>query len=261
MHDLVTDKSFDIEKTYTYILSIQVSLNGFSFSILSTEEDKVLAFKTTQLKISNFLLISRRFDDWIESEKMLQKPYKKVRIIVFSEHFTLVPENYFNKELKLEIPQHLFTENCDLEVAENAISILKTRVLFTLPDELNDVIQKKIGECEIVHPTKILLNNLPKTEKENGLVLLFGVHDFYFVLFNKKKILLANNFKIASKNDALYYILSTLKQLSVLTSQTEIYLTDSQYNSSEYNDSLLPYFKGIENLKLTTFLSNPENFN
>lgn len=258
MYDLVTDKSFDLEKTYEYILSIQVSLNGFSFSILSSAEDKILAFKTIRLKISNSALISRRFKEWLESEEILKKPFKKVRIIVFSKHFTLVPEKYSHNNLKLEIPKLLFEENTDLEVAENVISTLKTRLLFTLPNGLNSIVQQQIGECEIIHPVKIILNKLPKTEKENGLVLLFDTNDFYLILFNKSKVILTNSYKIANKNDALYYILTTLKQVSVALSQTELYLTESEYNLSEYKESLQPYFKEIRNLKLTAFLSGLE---
>ena len=46
MHDLVTEESFDLEKTYEYILSIQVSLDGFSFSILDITRKKYLALKS-----------------------------------------------------------------------------------------------------------------------------------------------------------------------------------------------------------------------
>ena len=72
MSELVSYEWFDIEKTYKYILSIQVSLDGFSFSVLSQHEDNVLAFKTNQLKISSAALIPRRFNDWLESEELLK---------------------------------------------------------------------------------------------------------------------------------------------------------------------------------------------
>ncbi len=254
MHDLVTDKSFDLEKTYEYILSIQVSLNGFSFSILTSKEDKVLAFKPTRLKISNAALISRRFEEWIGSEEMLNNTFKKIRIIVFSKHFTLVPEKYFHNNLKHEIPPFLFEENDNQEIAENVISLLKTRILFTLPSGLNKLVQAQIGECEIIHPIKIMLNKLPQTKKENGLVLLFNTSDFYLILYHQSKVLLCNNFKFANKNDVLYYVLTTLKQVPVALSETELFITETDNDLNEYKTALQPYFKTIGDFKLPSFL-------
>ena len=156
MSELVSIESFDIEKTYEYILSIQVSLDGFSFSILSQHENEILAFSTNQLKISSTALIARRFNDWLESEELLKKPFKKIRVVVFSQKFTLIPEEYFREGLKQEIPPLLFGEDDEHEIAENAIGELATRLIFALPTGLNKVISEQIGECEIVHPVKII---------------------------------------------------------------------------------------------------------
>ena len=253
MHDLVTEESFDLEKTYEYILSIQVSLDGFSFSILSPSTKKIVASKRTQLKISSSSLISRRFNDWVESEELLQKSFKKVHIIVFSKKFTLIPEKYFHDTLKREIPQFLFEGNNDSEIAENSIEKIKTRLLFALPAGLNDVILKQIGECEIAHPVKIVLNNLPEKEKENGLILLFDAKCFYIILFNKNKILLANNFRMAHANDVVYYVLTTLKQLEISTSETDLFIIETINKLQGVEDFLQPYFLEIKKLELAEF--------
>ena len=257
MSELVSFESFNVEKTYEYILSIQVSLDGFSFSVLSQQEDKLLAFKLIRLKISSSSLISRRFDEWLKTEDLLQKPFKKIRIIVFSDEFTLIPEQYFHEGLKKEIPPLLFGDNNEAEIAENVINNLKTRLIFTLPAGLNSVITEQIGECEIVHPVKIILNNLPETEKENGLILLFDVNNFYITLFNNNKVLLTNNFKMTHANDVVYYVLTTLKQLEISTSETNLFITDTINKLPEIEKSMQPYFAEIKNLELASFISKP----
>ena len=253
MSELVSFEGFDVEKTYEYILSIQVSLDGFSFSVLSQHDDKILAFKTIQLKISSTSLIPRRFDDWLKSEDLLQKPFKKIRVIVFSEKFTLIPETYFNDILKQEIPPLLFEENSESEVVENIISKLKTRLIFALPVGLNSVITEQIGECEIVHPVKIILNNLPEIGKEKGLILLFDVKDFYLILFDKEKVLLTNSFKMTHVNDVVYYVLTTLKQLEISTSATNLFVINSINKLPKIENSLQPYFSEIKGLELAPF--------
>ena len=257
MSELVSYEPFDLEKTYEYILSIQVSLDGFSFSVLSQQEDKILAFKTNQLKISSTALIARRFNDWLESEELLKKPFKKIRVIIFSEKFTLIPEKYYRNTSNQNISTLLFEENDESEIAENIIGELATRLIFTLPPGLNKVISEQIGECEIVHPIKIILSNLPETEKENGLIILFDVKSFYTILFERNRILLTNNFKMSHVNDVVYYILTTLKQLEISTSKTSLFITDSVNKLPKIEDSLKPYFNEIKELKLIPFLSKP----
>ena len=253
MPDLVTNELFELEKTYEYILSIQVSLGGFSFSVLS--ENKIIAYKKTQLKISSASLISRRFNDWIESENLLQKTFKKVQIIVFTENFTLVPEKYFSDNSKIKMPEFLFEESDDAEIAVNSIVKTKSRLLFTLPTGINEVINKQIGECEIAHPLKIVLNNLPEINKENGLVLFFDKNNFYIVLHKKNKILLTNTFKTGHANDVIYYVLATFKQLEISTSKTILFLTTTNSNPPEITDLLQPYFSEIKSLNFIALQS------
>ncbi|MCF6356586.1 MAG: DUF3822 family protein [Draconibacterium sp.] len=257
MSELVSFESFDIEKTYEYILSIQVSLDGFSFSVLSNQGDKTLAYKYVPLKISNTSLIPRRFDDWWKSENLIQRPFKKIRIIIFSEKFTLIPEDYFHDTLKQEIPQLLFEKDGESEIVANIIGKLKTRLMFALPAGLNSVITKQIGECEIIHPVKIVLNNLPETEKENGMILLFDAKYFYTILFNKNKVILANSFKMTHTNDVIYYVLTTLKQMEIAAPATNLFVANT-HKLPKIKESLQPYFAEIKELELYPFTSNPK---
>lgn len=253
MHELVTDKLlFDIEKTYEYSLSIQVRPDGFSFSVLYNNHP--IAFKAIQLKISSNALITRHFTEWIEREELLQKPYKKISILVFTENYTLIPEKYFKEASKTEISKLLFNEIEPPEIAVNSISSYKTRLIFTLPQGMNKVIQEKIGECEIIHPVKIILTNIPETEKANGLILLFNKNSFYTLLFNKSKILLANTFKMAHATDVVFYLLTILKQFDIKSAETELFITHTVNNSTETTKALLPYFSTIRSLELAHFL-------
>lgn len=259
MHELVTDNPlFDLEKTYEYILSIQVRLDGFSFSVLLGNQ--LIAFKPVQLKISSHTLITRHFAEWVAAEELLQKPFKKISIVVFSNSFSLIPEEYFQESLKTEVSKLLFNENDEPEIAVNSISKLKTRLIFTLPQGLNKVIQEKIGECEIIHPVKIVLNSLPETDK-NGLVLLFSKNSFYAVLYNESNILLANSFNTAHASDVVFYLLTMLKQLGIQPSETGLFITESANKPLQIEDALHPYFGNINTLQLTPFLTKPEGIN
>ena len=99
MFEFDTDAAFDIEKTSEYILSIQVSLDGFSFSVVHPGNNRILAFKHTPLKISSESILSRHFESWTSTEDLWTKPFRKTRLIVFSPRFSLIPEIFYQKEM------------------------------------------------------------------------------------------------------------------------------------------------------------------
>ncbi|NQU54940.1 MAG: DUF3822 family protein [Bacteroidetes bacterium] len=251
MFEFVTDESFDLEKTYEYILSIQVCLDGFSFSVVCPTENRLLAFKSTSLKISSNSLIARNFKEWATSEALLQKPFKKIRIVVFSNKYTLIPEQYSNKELKLEIPKILFDENNELEIAENVINKLEARLVFALPAGINRIFTEQFGECEIIHPLKVIANQHSNAEKGLSLLLILDSENIYITLFNKNTVLLSNSFKQAHANDVVYYVLTVLKQLEIEPQTTELlYIGKSEIENDAIN-VLKKYFYKTDILSAT----------
>ncbi len=162
MLDFITE-SFDLEKTNEYILSIQISLDGFSFSIVDPQENKIIAFKYTSLKISNQNLISPHFDEWIQKEDLLQKNYLKIVLIYFTGEFTLIPENLFNSQLVKEATTRLISENSGKETIINTVNGLDTaaRIVFYLPQNLKIMISRNFSSLELLHPVQLITKQIP----------------------------------------------------------------------------------------------------
>lgn len=258
MFDFVKDNAFEIEKTSDYILSIQVSLDGFSFLVSDPIEKKILAFANSPVKISNEILISRHFKEWIFSNDLFQKNYQKISVVIFSNEFSLIPETFYQEALKNEIHNVLFGENDETEMAENYIEKLKARLIFTLPKGLYELVSQFFGECEIIHPLKLMLNNLPLLHKKYGAVLLVNTNSFYAVIYSENEVLLVNDFNTAHVNDVVYFILNALQQLKIAVVETDLFLSGVKNNLSIFSDGLQPYFENIAELKPTSEIVNPE---
>uniref|UniRef100_UPI0032165AC9 DUF3822 family protein n=1 Tax=uncultured Draconibacterium sp. TaxID=1573823 RepID=UPI0032165AC9 len=245
MHDFVAE-SFNKEDTFEYILSIQVSLNGFSFSILRPADKEILVFKFTPQKISSEKLVTRRFTEWFGSEELIQRLYKKTRVILFSDKFTLVPNALHKSNLNEELAHLLFKEGNNLLFAENLVEKINAKLLFSLPDGINKAISEIIGECEIIHPVKSIINNLPESSPKNNLVLLFDNHNLFLLLDRNGQLLLANNFKINHANDIVYYVLTTLKQLEVPPKNTKLFYAGKSAFASNIHQNIEKYFASVE---------------
>jgi hypothetical protein len=258
MHGLVTDEYFDLEKTKEYILSIQVSLGGFSFSVIHPNENRLLALQHTPGTISNERFISRRFNEWLESEKLLQQSYKETRIIVSTEKFTLVPEMFYNEQKKREIMHPVLETDATGNIGVNRIETFETRLLFAIPPQL----ETTLDHATLMHPVKLLIENRPKITAENGLILWFNSGGCYLVLYKANQLLLTNYFKITHENDVIYYVLTTFKQLGVAPGKTELQMGGEMAEKESIQNLLKKYFSSVNFLKPKGEIQiNTEKFN
>ena len=259
MFDFITDDSFDIEKTKQYILSIQVSLDGFSFLIIHPTENRIVAFKSTPLKISSENLLARRLKEWLESEELLKKSFESVRLFIFTENFTLVPEEYFGDDWHQDLTSMLFQEEADNKIIENKIESLKAYLVFPIPSEIVEVLQLFFPEnLENIHPVAKLLQTPVKSKKRNSAVIVSTKKYFSLIVTQNNKLLLANIFQTAHQNDLVYNVLNTFQQLEIARSETDLYVAGSITQNTEIEGLLKPYFENISTLKTEGTITNPE---
>ncbi len=249
MHELITDKSFDLNKTNEYKLSIQISLDGFSFFIV-TAENNLVAFKNSSLKISNENFIARRFEEWAQTEELLQKNYRHIEVVFFTKKFTLIPEKYFSRERLSTVFQQLFGKAANEQIVENYNEQFQHHLCFAMPQLFYNQIRQNFESCDFLHPAHLLSKLCSGLNFKNfGLLLLFGENKFYFLLSDGNHILLANNYSFVHVNDVVYYVLAALNALEIPAQKTQVYLAGITKPYDETEANLAVYFKEIEYLK------------
>ena len=262
MFDFITDDSFDIEKTKQYSLSIQVSLDGFSFLVVHTSEKRVVAYISTPLKISSENLIARRLKEWLEAEDLLKKPFSSVCAFIFTENFTLVPAEYSGDKQIENLTTYLFQQDSNNKLIENKIDAFNAQLIFTIPTEVMDVLHLQFNNnIKIIHPVTNLLICPVESKKRNSAVILTTKKYFYLIVTRNSKLILANSFMAEHLNDLVYNVLNTFQQLKIARSETDLYVSGSRNENSEIEDLLKPYFENISNLKIEGLITNPEIIN
>lgn len=247
MYEFVSE-SFRIENTFEYILSIQVSLNGFSFSILQQSDQKQVVYvKCLPLKISNEKLIARRFKDWYEAEELLQKPYKQVKVCILNKTFTLIPSKLSDANTKDQIPSLLFKDAHLMEFAENVIESPSSKLYFAIPTGLNETIQNTLGECHITHPVKHLCK-LSSIQDGTDIKLLLNNRDLLVLVHQNGSLLFCNAFEVNHNNDVVFYLLSICKQLDVNTKDTPLYWAGLSNFNKELDLLLNKYFASVKTI-------------
>jgi len=259
MFDFSADDSFDVEKTKQYILSIQVSLDGFSFLIIHPGEKRIVAFKNTPLKISSENLLARRLREWLESEELLKKPFESFRALIFTENFTLVPNEYIGDEGHQNLTSMLFHENTGNRIIKNKIHSLNAHLVFPIHAEIIETIHHFFPENPVItHPIAKLLQTPPESKKRNSAIIVSTAKYFFLTVTQKNLLLLANSFQAIHPSDLVYNVLNTFQQLGIARSETDLYVAGSFKQNAEIEDLLRPYFENIGTLKTEGLISNPE---
>lgn len=262
MFDFIKDDSFDIEKTKQYSLSIQVSLDGFSFLVVHDSEKRVVACKNTPLKISSEKLLARRLKEWLETEGLLKRPFKSVRVFLFTENFTLVPAEYSGDKPVENLTSYLFHQDSNNKLIVNKIDALNAQLIFQIPTDVMEVLNFQFNnKIDIIHPVTSLLTCPVESKKRNCAVLLTNNKYFYLIVSRNSKLILANSFQAEHLNDLVYNVLNTFQQLEIARSETDLYVSGSRYENNEIENLLNPYFENISKLKNEELITNPENIN
>lgn len=248
MHELITDQSFDLERTNEYKLSIQVSLDGFSFSVVRVYDNRLVGLKNVPAKISTEKFIARRFNEWVQSEEIFNRSFSEIEIQYNTGNFTLLPGLFFKEEKQNELAGMLFELEATSQVVADYDEIAELQFLFTLPVDLSAEISNKFGNCKIVHPVAALSKKQPTDlkENENTALLYFSKNRFILLLFSEDKLLLANPFNFSHANDVAYYLMAVLNQHRIKPADTKIVLSGEISPGNPTESLLREYFSNTE---------------
>jgi hypothetical protein len=214
MENVITDPTFDLKKTEEYSLSIQVSLDGFYFSIIQSNENRLVALDHYSATISSEIFLARRFKEWYDNQNLIHQKFADTRILYLTEKFTLIPGELYNYEKQHKVADLLFKTEEGTVILDNYIPEIEGNLLFAVPKTLSEEFSTKLPGRRLNHPVTLLIPKIMETaaENENTLMLFFDKACFFLLLFKNNKLHIANSFKFLHPEDVVYYVLSVLNQ-------------------------------------------------
>lgn len=227
MHDICfIDKSFDHEQTNLYHLSIQISLDGFSFAILDIPKGKYVVLKSTRFFLKRSRLLFMKVKELLGEEEHLNLKYKSVDILYASENFTLVPQPFFQHN----VAERFFGFNHEVEKGYTVDKTLMPKAgawcVFNIPENLKEFLAFKFPRAVIKHNFYPLVERALKENKNSPdrkqVHLNFFLSSFEMVVLEGTKLQLCNQFSYAGGNDIVFYVLYVFEQLKLAPDTTEL---------------------------------------
>ena len=239
-----------ITDTKNLALSIQFSLDGFSFCIENTRVEKTVFFTEYRFEksVSSPEDLMPLIEPLFTSDKYLQYDFTKIKVYYKNDLFTLVPNEFFNAdELASYLKYSVKTFSTDL-IAFDDIDSLDAKLVYIPYVNLNNFVFQNFGEFEFNHFQTLLIDKLINLQSDHEIVMYADLEGslLSLIVLNGKELLLCNSFKVTSATDSLYYILFAAEQLNIKNTELKLRLMGTIAKGNETHTLLQKYIGDIE---------------
>jgi len=241
------DKSLSKFATENYKLSIQLSSNGFSFSVLEVNRNKLLSLESYQLSkpesiatsVTHESVVLLAIEELFLQFNWIGKKFAAINFIVESEKSTLIPMPLFDPA---ELNTYLkFSHNVreDEDIISNSMPNLEAFNVFSILKNLREKISSMFPDAIISNISNTLIEGILINHKNQNIKnkVFVNVRNSIFdvVLIDGKRLIFHNSFKYKTKEYFIYFLIFVFEQLRINPEEVELVLLGNiQKNSSLY---------------------------
>ena len=199
-------------------LSIQLSLDGFSFCITDVFSETILALYHYPFKVQTPEALLTEIKAIFNSSELLKSHFKSMSVCHENNLSTLVPKSLFDKEnLAAYLGYSVKTFKNDYYTYDT-LEALDTVNVYIPFVNVNNFFIDKFGSFNYNHFSSLLIKHLitfnPKTEEHQVYAHIAKSH-FEIIVIKNKQLLLYNSFAYQTKEDFIYYLLFVAEQLKL----------------------------------------------
>ena len=238
-----------IDLTSNIRLSIHISLNGLSFSIVDLISDEIIFYKKhvfTKKTTPKSLL--KELKKYFKETPELNDTFSSVKIIHYNNLSTVVPEVVFDKNNALSYLKFNSQILQNDYVAYDQIFNNECVNVYIPYVNINNFIFKKFDSFIYNHYSSIILEEVKSNEKNSinpSLYLNMGLNHIEVIYFQNNKLIFYNTFDYSTKEDVIYYLLFTIDQLKLNPEKTPLIISGSISIDDEYYEIIYKYVRNV----------------
>ena len=223
----------------SFHLSIQVSLDGFSFALLNVKDQKYTAIQFYDIQeCQNYSELAEKIEQIIAQQELLQQHYSTVAICICNSINSLTPKDLYKKNYGKEL---LGFNQILLQNEEESNDWLKSIDCFNsyvTAKELKRCFDKYYPNHTWKHQSTVFIESVMQHYKLNEETTIYiSVQNAYFqlIVLEGRKLKFYNGYDYRSGEDIIYYILFACEQLNLNPDQTPIVIAgEIEINSEAY---------------------------
>lgn len=243
--------NIDLSKSKEYTLSIRLSSDGFSFSVINPQKKSDFMF--SQFEISATTSVSANLKRWLTETKELNLEYKKVYVIFDSPRFMAVPLPLYQEENKEKIFYYNYSNTSNEKVLSNTITDDNVVILFGVDKYCNQIVHEHFSNASVFCSVTPLLKyyfskgHLGINKK---IFVQLSEHDITLFCFDNEKLLLMNSYSCKQIPDRAYYILYAWNNIGGDIENDEIILNGNIKDKDSLQKELKRFVPGVYSLSV-----------
>ncbi len=247
-------------------LSIQFSLDGFSFCISNSTTKEIILFTeyTFASPVASPELLLEKIIHVFDTDKDLQQDFVSVFAVHQNNLATLVPTPLFDRNnlapyLKYTV-KTLATDFITYDIHDTS----EINTVYIPYVNINNYIFQNFGEFEYKHHSTVLINKLLAYSKENSEKQFFvhvSPNHIDIVVCKEGNLIFYNSFPYTTKEDFIYYILFVAEQLQMNPDSFQLTFIGNIEKESDLYLITYTYVRNIHFMNLVNnFFVDDEDF-
>jgi hypothetical protein len=245
------DETLDRNQAHHYNLFIQCCLNGLSFCLCDTVNNKFIAFRHYS---SNDSLKPEDIACIFTTDDLLRLPYKSASLLFNNGKNTLVPVTFFEDKEAASFFQFNHKEE-DCALIYNKLPDALAVNVFSCHQDYLSKFKEYFPGINIFHRTTPFITALVQDASKGNWVRFFvTIHkDVIDIgLAHSKKLEFFNSFHYKEKQDIVYFVLNVLEHFKLSVMYTDVYLSADLDNHEEIFEYLNNYLHQVKFIKPST---------
>lgn len=243
------DKALEAEASEYFSLSIQLSLDGFSFCVFDTQKNKFLGLQSFRFSdVDNESALCQVLDELISSISLLNVSYQKTSIMIESRRSTLIPEALFDEERQRELLGFNHKVMPEDIMKNDQLTIAGARNIWAFHPLLAEIIKKYFPTANISHHSSALIEGVLRQYKckDKHIFVHLRKNCFDIMVFQQEKLLFYNVFNFKTREDFVYYIIYVSEQLGLNPDSVQLTLSGEIMKVSSLQEIAFKYIRNID---------------
>ncbi len=244
------DKALAPENSKYCRLSIQLSLDGFSFCIYDNQREKYMALAAWDFQdVNNTMALNLLLQDFLSGNEWVKHPFEKTSILFETRQCTLVPNPLFNQN---NLDQYLrfnhYVDHFHL-INHDYLSLLDAENIWAIPENISEKLKGYFPDAGLHHHSSSLIETLMLQNKNRGSEESVFVNvrkkRFDVIVLKGNNLILYNAFSYQTKNDFAYFLVYVLEFLGLNPEKVEVTLLGEIMKHSPIYEIAYKYVRNI----------------
>lgn len=243
-----------------YILSIQVSLDGFSFCIVDEDRNKIIALHNyTVQQIEDYEGLAKDLGELIDDLDIIKRRFNRVNVLFEGKKASLIPFPLFDENQ----PEPYLKFNHKMvhgeEVIFDKLNSLQAYNVFAIPTCIKELVKAKFINYKICHFSSTLIEGLlikyKNQDLHNQVFVNVRLNYLDVIIIEGAKLVFFNSFKYRTVEDFAYFLIYVLEQQKLNPENINLIMLGEINKGSKYYNILYKYIRNIDFIERNDFFT------